>query len=115
MSPGLMPPGMMPPGMMPPGMMPPGMSPAMMAAMQSASLGPGGMPSGQIPVHPVNPLQGMPGIPNGQMEYLQRQMQAMGMQQPPGQGQPFPGQQTLGKACVLAVTLITAWVFTKLR
>ncbi|DBA99312.1 hypothetical protein WJX82_003226 [Trebouxia sp. C0006] len=82
--------------MMPQGMMPPGMSPSMLFAMQ-AQLGPGGMPSGQIPMHPSNPMQGMPGIPSGQMEYLQRQMQAMAMQQPPGMGQqPFPGQQMPG-------------------
>ncbi len=88
---------MMPPGMMPQGMMPPGMSPSMMFAMQ-AQLGPGGMPSGQIPMHPSNPMQGMPGIPSAQMEYLQRQMQAMAMQRPPGMGQqPFPGQQMPGK------------------
>lgn len=87
---------MMPPGMMPQGMMPPGMSPSMMFAMQ-AQLGPGGMPSGQMPMHPSNPMQGMPGIPSGQMEYLQRQMQAMAMQRPPGMGQqPFPGQQMPG-------------------
>ncbi|KAL0023681.1 hypothetical protein WJX79_000942 [Trebouxia sp. C0005] len=87
---------MMPPGMMPQGMMPPGISPSMMFAMQ-AQLGPGGMPSGQIPMHPSNPMQGMPGIPSGQMEYLQRQMQAMAMQRPPGMGQqPFPGQQMPG-------------------
>lgn len=92
----MMPPGMMPPGMMPQGMLPPGMSPSMMFAMQ-AQLGPGGMPSGQIPMHPSNPMQGMPGIPSGQMEYLQRQMQAMAMQRPPGVGQqPFPGQQMPG-------------------
>ena len=88
---------MMPPGMMPQGMMPPGMSPSMLFAMQ-AQLGPGGMPSGQIPMHPSNPMQGMPGIPSGQMEYLQRQMQAMAMQRPPGMGQqPFPGQQMPGE------------------
>ncbi|DBA95962.1 TPA: hypothetical protein ACH3X1_001480 [Trebouxia sp. C0004] len=82
--------------MMPPGMMHPGMSPSMMFAMQ-AQLGPGGMPSGQIPMHPSNPMQGMPGIPSGQMLYLQRQMQAMAMQRPPDMGQqPFPGQQMPG-------------------
>ena len=88
----------MPPGMMPQGMMPPGMSPSMMFAMQ-AKLGPGGMPSGQIPMHPSNPMQGMPGIPSGQMEYLQRQMQTMAMQRPPGMGQqPFPSQQMPGES-----------------
>lgn len=95
---GMMPPGMMQPGMLPPGMMPPGMHPGMLHAMQYAQLGPGGMPSGQMPQNPTNPLQGIPGVPSAQMEYLQRQMQAMGMQRPQGMGQqPLPGQQMPGK------------------
>lgn len=94
---GMMQPGMMPPGMMPPGMLPPGMHPGMLQAMQFAQLGPGGMPSGQMPQNPTNPLQGMPGVPSAQMEYLQRQMQAMGMHRPQGMGQqPYPGQQMPG-------------------
>ena len=87
----------MAPGMMGQGMMPAGIPPALMAAMQ-AQLGPGGMPSGHMPMYPSNPMQGMPGIPSGQMEYLQRQMQAMALQRPPGMGQqPFPGQQMPGE------------------
>lgn len=55
------------------------------------------MPSGQMPQNPTNPLQGMHGVPSAQMEYLQRQMQAMGMQRPQGMGQqPYPGQQMPG-------------------
>ena len=92
-----MPPGMMQPGMFPPGMMPPGMHPGMLQAMQFAHLGPGGMPSGHMPQNLTNPLQGLSGVPNAQMEYLQRQMQAMGMQRPQGTGQqPYPGQQFPG-------------------
>lgn len=95
---GAMQPGMVQPGIFPPGMMPPGMMhPGMMQAMQFAQLGPGGMPSGQMPQNPTNPLQGMHGVPSAQMEYLQRQMQAMGMQRPQGMGQqPYPGQQMPG-------------------
>lgn len=90
---GALPAGMMQPGMLSPGKVPPGM----LQAMQFAQLGPGGMPSGQMPQNPTNPLQGMPGVPSAQMEYLQRQMQAMGMQRPQGMGQqPYPGQQTPG-------------------
>ena len=33
------------------------------------------MPSGQMSQNPTNPLQGMPGVPSAQMDYLQRQMQ----------------------------------------
>lgn len=95
--PGMLPPGMLQPGMLPPGMLPPGMHPGMLQAMQFAQLGPGGMPSGQMPQNPTNPLQGMPGVPSAQMEYLQRQMQAMGMQRPPGLGQqPYSSQQMPG-------------------
>ncbi|KAL3140272.1 hypothetical protein ABBQ38_004540 [Trebouxia sp. C0009 RCD-2024] len=97
LQPGLLPPGMFPPGMLPPGMLPPGMNPGMLHAMQFAQLGPGGMPSGHMPQNPTNPLQGMPGVPSAQMEYLQRQMQAMGMQRPQGLGQqPYPGLQMPG-------------------
>ena len=84
---------------MQPGMMPHNIPPGMLAAMQAVKmgLGPGGMPSGQIPMNPSNPMQGMQGIPNAQMENLQRQMQGMGMQQPSGLGQQsFAGQQTPG-------------------
>ena len=100
---------------MPPGMMPPGMSPGMMAAMQSVQLGPGGMPSGQMPMYPTNPMQGMPGIPNAQMEYLQRQMQAMGLQRPPGMGQqPFPGQQMPGETCTrIAFYCASSWRWSR--
>lgn len=86
-------------GMMQPGMMLHNIPPGMLAAMQAVKmgLGPGGMPSGQIPMNPSNPMQGMQGIPNAQMEYLQRQMQGMGMQQPSGLGQQhFAGLQTPG-------------------
>lgn len=92
-------PGMMQPGVFPAGMMPTGMHPGMLQAMQFAHLGPGGMPSGQMPQNPTNPLQGLSGVPSAQMEYLQRQMQSMGMQRPQGMGQqPYPGQQMHGKS-----------------
>lgn len=107
MPPGMVQSGMFPPGMMPPGMMQPGMMhPGMMQAMQFAQLGPGGMPSGQMPQNPANPLQGMHGVPSAQMEYLQRQMQAMGMQRPQGMGQQaFPGQQMPGIVLYLLLML----------
>ena len=107
---GAMPAGMMQPGMFPPGM-PSGMHPGMLQAMQFAQLGPGGMPSGQMPQNPTNPLQGMPGVPSAQMEYLQRQMQAMGMQRPQGMGQqPYPGQQMPGTVlyCLLLLWTLRA-------
>lgn len=114
--PGMFSPGMLPPGMIPPGMLPPGMNPGMLQAIQFAQLGPGGMPSGQMPQNPTNPLQGMPGVPSAQMEYLQRQMQAMGMQRPHGLGQqPYPGLQLPGTLLApaalhaLACCLLELW------
>ena len=40
-----------------------------------------------MPAQPMNPLQGLQGIPAAQMQYLSRQVGSMGLQPP------FPSQQ----------------------